>query len=136
MQKAAEKAIKVIDSQELEYEPLKKMLEQTKILLKEAADNCDGQLWYENMTYTNWSMATIFSLLIIFAGILIVQKLRNRKNKDVARIVSHFLRTLEKHLSETKGPYRPTTEATEAEMVELNHTTSTQTGVHYPDLNK
>ena len=135
VQKAAEKALGVIDHEELEFEPVKRMLEQTKILLKEATKEQGGKPWYEVMTYIDWSIVIIFSLFSILAGVFVARKLANRKNKDVTKIVSRFRRTLEKHLSEPKRRYRPTTEATEAEMAELSHTTSTQTGVHYPDLN-
>ena len=135
VEKAAERAIHVIDKEELEWEPVKRMLDQTKALLKEATKETDPSYWYEQLSYVDWSLVAVFSILLAATVVIIVQKVRNKKNRDVTRVMSRFRKTLEKHLTETRGRYRSTDEGTQAEIMELNHAASTQTGAHYPDLN-
>ena len=123
IQQAAEKAAKEIDDEELEFEPIQQMLQNTRTLISEAAKDDNSLMWYDLVTYTDWTLIIIISIIVAVAMFIIIRKCRARKDNDLNRVVESFRKNLRQHLNDRKKKYKvkdDKPDETEAETIEMN----------------
>ena len=123
IRQAAEKAAKEIDDEELEFEPIQKMLQNTRSLITEATKDDNSLMWYELINYTDWTLIVIVTIITSTALFLIVKRCRSQKESELNRVVKSFRKNLQKHINDRKKEYNVPREAPdseeEAETLEL-----------------